>query len=157
MSSQTLGKMSPTEVKCLQLNGQLFDCSQRVINVEGPAIGFHHVSILILYFCYRKMEKDEPGGVDSITRDLANLGLSVEAQRACLSQMKSHLTFNKTVADLQEMVKGFPKGEVPLLSQFLLLLTWMNFNPGMDKKAITWPIKCRMKLLLHSQTSTAEP
>ena len=62
------------------------------------------------------MEKDEPGGVDSITRDLANIGLSVEAQRASLSQMKSHLTFNKTVADLQEMVKGFPKGELPLLS-----------------------------------------
>ena len=33
-------------------------------------------------------------------------------------------------------------------------LTWFNFNPSM---VITCPIKCGVKLLIHSQTSTAAP
>ena len=40
------------------------------------------------------------------------------------------------------------------LSQGPLLLTWINFNPRMDK-VITSIIKYEMKLLIHSQTSTA--
>ena len=37
-----------------------------------------------------------------------------------------------------------------------LLLTWINFNPNMDR-LITCPVKCGMKLLIHSQTSTVVP
>ena len=37
-----------------------------------------------------------------------------------------------------------------------LLLTWINFKPSMDK-VITSIIKCGIKLLIHSQTSTVQP
>ena len=36
-----------------------------------------------------------------------------------------------------------------------LLLTWINFNTGMDEA--TCPVKCGMKSLIHSKTSTVVP
>ena len=40
--------------------------------------------------------------------------------------------------------------------QWPLSLTWINFNPSMDKLIISI-IKCGMKLLIQSQTSTVQP
>ena len=36
----------------------------------------------------------------------------------------------------------------------LRLLTWINFNPGID--IITFPVKCGTKSFIHSQTSTVQ-
>ena len=45
---------------------------------------------------------------------------------------------------------------VSLTTRGLFYLTWVNLNPNIDI-AITCPVKCGMRLLLHSQTSTAAP
>ena len=42
------------------------------------------------------------------------------------------------------------------ICQVPLLLTWFNFNPGMDKPSHT-PLKCGMKWLIHSLTASVQP
>ena len=70
----------------------------------------------------------------------------------CAENSPGTCEFSAEMASYAENVFIWWRHHVTAVAPFWL--TWANFNHGW---IITYPVKCGMKLVIHSQTSTAAP
>ena len=78
--------------------------------------------------------------------------ISCHGNQKCKSDdwhTKSVIHAVDNIVDIMRFFYGYP---ATLQHQWPLLLTWFNLNPSID----ICTVKCEMKLLIHSQTSTVQ-
>ena len=71
---------------------------------------------------------------------------------SCTHQFNQNI-FNCIIHKYMYSHIGSLKPRMGFWHQWPLLPTWFNFNPSI----ITYPVRCGMKLLIHSQNSMKEP